>query len=341
MPAPGLEGTQVLPGAGCFQGAAAEPLLSFYERPFPSANAILLRGERPILVDGGFGADVSALVDWLCLQDVPPERLQLVVNTHFDCDHAGANHALAERYGLPIAAHRIEAAAVNARDPAACRARYLHQPIEPYRINWALEAGDRMDTGAAQWTVRHTPGHTDGHISLHQAEHGLLVTGDAVHSDDLGWIDATRPEALDAAEATVCQLGELTLQRAWSGHGGPTLDPAAAIAEAARRLRGWRKMPERMAWHGAKRVFAYDLMVVGGLTEPEVAPFLAASPWFAAYAAIPFRLAPKDFVAPFVAEMLRSGAAHWQSGRLAATARSVTPPRGWARAPTEPASWPR
>ena len=312
----------------------------FLQRLFPSANAALLLGERPVLVDGGFGADVPALVRWLHDQGVPPERLSLVVNTHFDCDHAGANHALAEQYGVPIAAHRIEADAVNARDPAVCRARYLHQPVEPYRVAWSLEAGDVIDTGAARWVVLHTPGHTDGHVSLHAPDHGLLVTGDAVHSDDLGWIDATRPAALDAAEATMRQLAELRLARAWSGHGPPTTDPAAAITDAARRLQGWRLAPERMAWHGAKRVFAYDLMVAGGLVEAELAGFLLNSPWFVAYAAVPFGMAPADFVAPLLAEMLRSGAAAWRDGRLQASAPFNPPPPGWARAATEPSQWP-
>ena len=317
----------------------ADPV-AFFQRPFPSANAVLLLGERPVLVDGGFGADVAALDGWLHAQGVPPERLSLLVNTHFDCDHAGANHALASRYGLPIAAHAAEAAMVNARDPDACRARYLHQPIEPYRVDWALEPGDVVDTGGVRWTVLHTPGHTDGHISLHAAGHGLLVTGDAVHSDDLGWVDATRPEALDAAEATTRHLAGLPLARAWSGHGPPTADPAAAIAEAGRRLAGWRRDPERMAWHGAKRVFAYDLMVAGGLADAAIAPFLLASPWFAAYAATPFRVPPPDLVQPLVAEMLRSGAARWAAGLLVAGAPFVPPPPGWARAPTEPARWP-
>ncbi len=322
-----------LPGAG--QSPAA-----FFQRRFPSANAILLQGEHPVLVDGGFGADVPALVDWLHQQGVPPERLSLVVNTHFDCDHAGANHALQQVYGLPVAAHRMEAEAVNARHPEACRARYLAQPVEPYRVDWALEDGDVIDTGGARWVVLHTPGHTDGHISLHAPEHGLLVTGDAVHAGDIGWIDATRPEALDAADATARRLAELRLRQAYSGHGPATEDPAAAIAVAVRRLQGWRRAPERMAWHGAKRVFAYGLIVSGGVTEADLPAFLAHSPWFAAYAATPFGLAPADLVAPLVAEMLRSGAAHWQAGRLLATVPHTPPPPGWAQAATEPAGWP-
>ncbi len=317
-----------------------DQLVAFFQRPFPSANAVLLRGERPVLVDGGFGADVPALVRWLHAQGVPPERLSLLVNTHFDCDHAGANHALAEAYGVPIATHRIEAAMVNARDPEACRARYLHQPVEPYRVAWAMEDGDVVETGLTRWRVVPTPGHTEGHVSLHAPEHGLLITGDAMHSDDLGWIDATRADLLDAAEATTCRLAELGVRLAWSGHGPATVDPDSALREAVRRLQGWRRAPERIAWHGAKRVFAYDLMVENGMDEAAIGPFLLASPWFTAYAGTVFRMPAAELVAPLLAEMLRSKAARWQAGRLVAGTPFSPPPHGWVRAPTEPARWP-
>ena len=240
--------------------------MAFFRRSFPSANAILLNGPRPVLVDPGFGSDTPSLIAWLHAQATPPERLALIVNTHFDCDHVGANHVLAGHYVLPIAAHHIEATAVNARDPAACRARYLHQPVEPYRIAWALRDGDVIDTGAARWTVLHTPGHTAGHISLHAPDHGLLISGDTVHSDDLGWIDATQPDMLDAAAATLQRLAALPVRCAWSGHGPATQDPGAAISEATRRLQAWRQKPQAhgLAWretysrlqpHGQRRAY--------------------------------------------------------------------------------------
>ena len=191
-----------------------------------------------------------------------------------------------------------------------------------------------------RWRVVATPGHTAGHISLHAPEHRLLVTGDAVHSDDLGWVDATRPDMLDAAEATVRRLTELGAARAWSGHGPPTLDPAATLATAARRLQRWRREPERMAWHGAKRVFAYALMVGNGLHEAEVAPMLHASPWFTAYASAVFRTPAADLVPVLLAEMLRSGAARWQGQRLMPGVPFNPPRPGWVRAATEPARWP-
>ncbi len=74
--------------------------------------------------------------------------------------------------------------------------------------------------------------------------------------------------------------------------------------------------------------------------EAELAPYLARSPWFAAYATTPFGPEPAGFVAPLVAEMLRSGAARWQAGRLVATPPHWPPSPACTHAATEPARWP-
>jgi hydroxyacylglutathione hydrolase len=313
----------------------------FFQRAYPSANAVLLTGPRPVLVDPGFGADAPALEAWLHQSGTPPETLALIVNTHFDCDHAGANHALATRYNLPIAASAAEAALVNARDPEACRARWLHQPIEPYQAQYDLRDGEWIDTGTQRWQVLATPGHTQGHISLYAPEPGILVTGDSVHDDDLGWIDPRQPDILSQADATIACLAQRPIAIAYSGHGGPTRDPATAFATARRRLAVWRDAPERMAWHGVKRVFAYALMIENGLLDADIRPYLQRCPWFHDYAAAPFALPPDDFAALMLAEMLRSRAARWDGARLVAGAPFTAPPPGWATAPTEIASWPR
>ncbi len=301
---------------------------------------MLLTGPRPVLVDPGFGADVPALKIWLQAQGTPLDTVALVVNTHFDCDHAGANHALIG-YGLPIAAGAAEAAMVNARHPDSCRARWLHQPIEPYRVARPLHDGDQVGTGSWSWQVLDTPGHTAGHISLYCAEAEILVAGDVVHSDDLGWIDLHRPGAIDEADATIAKLAALPVRVAYSGHGKPTLDPGAALATARLRLRGWRTAPERMAWHAVKRVFAYGLMVEDGVSADGVLPYLLGCPWFHDYAAIPFGVTPDQFAGMLLDAMIQSGAARWQGDRLVAGAPFVPPRRGWAVAPTEPALWPR
>jgi len=316
--------------------------VSFFQRPYPSANAVLLHGSRPVLADTGFGADVAELTTWLDSRGVPPAGLSLIVNSHFHCDHAGGNHALQEQYGVPIAAQADEAALVNRRDPDACRANWLRQPIEPYRVNRLLYDGDTVGTGEVAWQVVATPGHTIGHISLHSAEHGILVLGDALHNADVGWLNPYRegPDALDRAAETIERLSVLPARIGYSGHGPAITDLPAAFDRARRRLRSWREQPERIAWHACRRIFAHALMLTDGLKRAAIPPVLLDAPWFRDHAAQAFGMTPEAFVPPLLLEMVRSDAAHWRGERLVASAIHHVPAAHWARAPTDPAAWP-
>ena len=318
-----------------------EQAVHFFERAYPSANSVLLTGHRPVLVDTGFGADAPELLAWLEGQGVPAGSLSLVVNTHSHCDHAGGNHALQSRFDLTVAAGALEAGPVNARSPDACQARWLRQPVEAYSVGRLLEQGDQVGTGDSVWTVLATPGHTAGHLSLHCAEQRALVLGDVLHQEDVGWLNPYREgsDSLDRAEATVELVAALRPRIAFSGHGPAITDPEAAFERARRRLRSWREEPERMAWHACKRIFAYALMLNGGLSEPEIEPFLLACPWFHDHAAT-FGVTPQAFVPMLLAEMKRADAAYWDDGKLVARAPSHAVPAGWPEGPVCPAKWP-
>jgi glyoxylase-like metal-dependent hydrolase (beta-lactamase superfamily II) len=136
--------------------------LRFLERKLPSANSVLLRTQRPILIDTGFGSDAGATLDLLRQAGVAPAGLSLVVNTHSHCDHVGGNALLQEQFDCRIAAHAIDAQLVNDRDPSACDSAYLDQPIAPYRVDLALQEGDEIDAGETTLTVVTTPGHARG-----------------------------------------------------------------------------------------------------------------------------------------------------------------------------------
>ncbi len=114
--------------------------LRFFQRPFPSANMVLIRGERPLLVNTGFGSDLDETERLLRGSGTSPERLALIVNTHYHSDQVGGNYGLQTRYDLPVAAHPWDAAMINRRDPEMCSARWLDQPIEPYQVDQPLHA---------------------------------------------------------------------------------------------------------------------------------------------------------------------------------------------------------
>lgn len=315
--------------------------LHFFERTFPSANMIFVRGPRPVLIDTGFGSDAVQTVQMLDAIGTHPSNLQAAVNTHYHADHAGGNHHLQTRYNVRIAAHRWEAALVNRRDHDACASEWLNQPIEAYLVDQWLRDGDVIDTGQIALQVIHTPGHTLGHLCFYAD--GVLICGDAFHSSDVAWLNIFREGvgAINRALESLDKLAQLPLHVAYSGHGPAALKPLDALDSARHRYEKWLDDPEKMAWHACKRILAYALMLTDGMTREDLNHYLPRCPWYLDISRYVFNTTPEDFLLPLLDELLRSRAAEWQGGRLVPIAPYQAPDRMWVASVPRPRQWPR
>lgn len=321
-----------------------QPQIHFFERLYPSANMILIRGEHPVLVDTGFGGDLAHTEALLRQVGQAPEGLALIVNTHYHIDHTGGNYGLQQSHNIPIAAHRWDAQLINQRDPEACSAEWLNQPIEPYRVNRSLAEGDEIDTGSVVLQVLHTPGHTLGHIALYAPREQVLLCGDAFHRDDVAWLGIFREGAGATYRSmeTLDRLARLPLRLAYSGHGPAIEDPLASINAARRRYEKWLQAPEKLAWHACKRIFTYALMLTGGMQDDEttLTHYLLQQPWYLDYTRYVFRCDPSAFVPTFKQELLRSKAVAQRDGLLIALTPFNPPPPQWSPRYSRPRVWP-
>lgn len=166
--------------------------------------------------------------------------------THGHFDHVGAFPELFERWDVPIYAHSVEVPHLTGQkdyvepDPGVGKgAMALMSFAYPHK---AYDFGDRVqalpDDGSVPfmpgWRWIHTPGHTDGHISLFRDSDRLLIAGDAFVT--------TRQESLyevmqqkkgvhgppayftpdwTSARASVEKLAALNPAIAATGHGTP------------------------------------------------------------------------------------------------------------------------
>lgn len=314
-------------------------MMQFFQRGFPSANMVLLPGTHPILVDSGHGCDFEETLPLLKSANVNPQDLQMVVNTHYHCDHVGGNHAFMARYQIPIATHQWEAQMVNRRDRDACSAEWLDQAVEPYRVTHMLKDGDVLDTGTRQYQVIHTPGHTLGHICIYSD--GELVGGDTVHADDIAWLNIFREGAgaIYRILETLERLEKLPLRVIYSGHGTANYEPHKRIQDARARYEKWIDDPHKIGWHACKRIFTYALMLFNGLSQAEIPGYLLRCPWFNDYSRFVFDTEPANFVQPLLDELIRSGAAYWQDDILLPTASFKSLPPGWLKSVPKPLNW--
>jgi glyoxylase-like metal-dependent hydrolase (beta-lactamase superfamily II) len=311
------------------------------QRPFPDANLLLLPGRQPALVDSGFVGHAEETAAWVRAHTGDLTR---VVNTHWHSDHVGGN-ALLQAAGAGIAASSPDADAVARRDPGCCVAEYLDQPVSPYTVDEPLDHGQVLRLGDADWEVVRTPGHTPGHLSLWQPEERLLVVGDALSDYDVGWVNLALdgPQAAATSVASLHRLADLVPRVVLPAHGPLPADPGAAFATALRRAQRLVDDPAGAVWYGARRIFAFALMIRSGIPVDEVEPYLHARAWLTDAAGL-LGSTPEALAAELVDTMSRSGAVVLRDGRLHAAAEHtpvaaqflhVPFPRAWpAGAPT-------
>lgn len=305
-------------------------------RPFPDANLLLLAGRRPVLVDSGFVGHASDTAAWARAH---AGRVDLVVNTHWHSDHVGGN-ALLQQTGAGVAASTPDAEALQRRDPGCCLVEYLDQPVAPYTVDQAISHGQTLQLGDRDWQVIATPGHTPGHLALWQPEERLLVVGDALSSYDVGWVNLALdgPEAAVASLTSLRCLADLRPRVLLPSHGPVPKDPAAAFTEALRRAQRLVDDPQGAVWYGARRIFAFALMIRGGIPAADVEDYLHARAWLADAATL-LSLHPHALATELVDTMVRSGAVVHDDGMLRAAA-DHTPVRRASLNQPFPKDWP-
>ncbi|WP_435972657.1 MBL fold metallo-hydrolase [Streptomyces sp. Qhu_M48] len=309
---------------------------TWWQRPFPDANTLLLHGRRPALVDSGFVGHAAETAAWA---HAHAGDIDLVVNTHWHSDHVGGNAAL-QAGGAAVAAGVPEAEAIARRDPGCCAAEYLDQPVAPYTVDVPLADGQTLRLGDADWEVVSTPGHTPGHLALWQPEERLLVVGDALSAYDVGWVNLALdgPDAAATALASLRRMADLAPRVVLPSHGEIPADAGQVLADALRRAQRLVDDPDGAVWYGARRILAFALMIREGIPAGEVEPYLHRRAWLNDAARLLDR-APEDLAAELVKTMLGSGAVVLRGGRLHAAADHAPVTAASLRVPY-PRAWP-
>lgn len=122
-------------------------------------------------------------------------------------------------------------------------------------------------------------------------------------------------------------------------HGPIPTDPGAAFATALRRAQRLVDDPAGAVRYGARRIFAFALMIRDGVPAAEVESYLLARAWLTD-AARQLDRGPEDFAAELVDSMLRSGAIVLRAGRLHAAAEHTPVAAASLRAVPFPRAWP-
>jgi glyoxylase-like metal-dependent hydrolase (beta-lactamase superfamily II) len=202
----------------------------------PLANAYLVQGERPILVDAGAPGDADRIVRALAQNNVRPADLSLILLTHGHGDHVGAANELATASGAPIALHYADdAMARSGRNvlgtltglEARMIAPFVDKPFPPVAASILIDESLDLGRYGMAGEVVATPGHTSGSISIF-FDNGDAIVGDLLMGGSMGgalWPLQPRLHYFVGDFAQLAKSMDAVLarrpQQLLVGHGGP------------------------------------------------------------------------------------------------------------------------
>lgn len=202
----------------------------------PMANAYLVTGRQPVLIDTGAPGDTGRIVAALAAAGLQPGDLSLILLTHAHGDHAGSAAELQALSGAPLAVHPADAALLAAGHndllkptnlEARLLRRFVDQPFPATQADLFLSDGQSLTAFGLAAQVMHTPGHTPGSVSL-MFDDGAAIVGDLLMGGYMGGrilshhprqhYFAANPTQLPASLSRVLGQNPHTL---YVGHGGP------------------------------------------------------------------------------------------------------------------------
>ena len=164
------------------------------------------------------GDDITSIVEIL---DRRKFKVKAIVITHAHIDHLGGAAKLKALTGAPV---HMNAKDQVLYDNLEVQAGWLGMETpEKTVIDTEARDGDKLRLGGADFHIMHTPGHTQGSISIWIPAENTLVAGDTLFRDSIGRTDlpgGDGKQILRSIQQKLLKLPEDTLVVA--GHGQNT-----------------------------------------------------------------------------------------------------------------------
>lgn len=182
------------------------------------SNIYLIIDEVIALIDTGTGMNFETVKRNLSKFNLTANDVELIINTHCHYDHVGGDRDFIEASGCEVAIHELEAELLRKGDCVITLVGVFGKRLEPIEVARELHDGDRVKLGELTLEVLHTPGHTQGSISLYEPERKILFSGDTLFCDGVGRTDLPTSDGKALANS-LRRFAKLEVERLYPGHG--------------------------------------------------------------------------------------------------------------------------
>lgn len=196
-------------------------------------NCYLLKNDAGYyLIDAGMKKGWAQLENQMEEAGCRPGDLKLIIITHGHLDHVGNAAHLRDRYGAKIAMHHGDTEIIETGDmfvdsgggTVIKLVGFLMKALglsdyEKFTPDLILEDGQDLSTHGLDAKVLHTPGHSNGSISVLTAD-GNLFCGDLYNNNGKPE-KATLVRNQQQLDASFERVEELDIETIYPGHGKP------------------------------------------------------------------------------------------------------------------------
>ena len=314
------------------------PHMRVIERGWLNCNQILLLDPRGansasainILIDSGYSTHANVTLNLLREpQHLGDANLSEIINTHCHSDHMGGNAAIQREYGCRITIPAGEARHLRPWDPQAIWMGFADQYAEPFEFDAVMHGGDTFVGAGLSWQALAAPGHDMDALMFWNASERILITGDALWQNGLGFVfpqalSAGANPLIEAALQALALIEDCNPAIVIPGHGAPfgglhrggdSAEIAAAIARARSRLQAFADDPVKNARHVVKVMFVFALLHRQSLLLADLPRYLAKVPCYAALNAF-LNLSWDELAAWLLADLVRAKAITVKDGTI-------------------------
>jgi glyoxylase-like metal-dependent hydrolase (beta-lactamase superfamily II) len=272
--------------------------------------ALLAPGDN-VLIDSGYCTHREETLAILASREgLDRQPLERLVNTHCHSDHMGGNAAVASAYGCRITIPAGEVKHVRPWTPQSVWMEALDQRADPFHFDDTIAAGESFGGGGFEWQAHAAPGHDMDALMFFEPVNRILVSGDALWKDGMGfvWPAEGRNPHIEAAREALATIERLDPALVIPGHGEPFADAAGSIASVRAKLDAFERDPAKNARHGTKVMFVFALLDKEAMRVDEVPAYLGRVPFYREVSERFLGLDPAALAEWLLPELARAGA---------------------------------